>query len=95
MRFYVYIICSLLDGSYYKGFTEDPLVRLQAHNNKESTYTSSKVPWTLVYIEIFESKREALIREKAVKKYGYERIQRLISSPKNSLKKLDRLKGSM
>ncbi len=37
----------------------------------------------MVYVEIFETKREALIREKALKKYSHQQIQRLIISPKN------------
>ena len=80
---YVYIIKSQVDGSYYKGFSENPSTRLEQHNNKESTYTSAKVPWELMYIEELFSKREALIREKALKKYSHEQILRLIASAKN------------
>ncbi|WP_410479059.1 GIY-YIG nuclease family protein [Pedobacter psychrodurus] len=47
----VYIIQSLADKSYYKGFTENPLRRLVQHNNGESIYTSTKLPWCFVYIE--------------------------------------------
>ena len=64
MSFYVYLIQSQVDGSYYKGFSENPSTRLEQHNNKESTYTSAKVPWELVYLEELSSKREALIRER-------------------------------
>ncbi len=65
MEFYAYIIQSLVDGSYYKEFTEDPLRRLLQHNNLESRYTSAKVPWKLVYVEVFETKRDALIERKS------------------------------
>lgn len=85
MGYYVYIIQSDIDGSYYKGFSEAPLIRLAQHNNGESHYTSGKIPWRLVYIEIMLSKTEALKRERVVKKYGHERIIRLIASPKNSI----------
>ena len=85
MEFFVYIIQSLLDDSYYKGFTENPLKRLAQHNNLESKYSSQKAPWKLVYLEPFQTKKEALIREKAIKKYGHERILILINSPKNKL----------
>ena len=74
-----------MDNSYYKGFTEDPIGRLERHNKGESTYTRNKIPWSHVYLELLHSKREALIREKAVKKYSHEQIKQLIASPKNYL----------
>ena len=85
MEFFVYIIQSLSDGTFYKGFTENPLNRLQQHNNLESRYTAQKAPWKMVYIEVFQSKKEALIRERAIKKYGHQRIAILINSPKNKI----------
>jgi putative endonuclease len=69
MLFYVYIIRSEKDHSYYKGFSEDPVKRLEQHNRGEATYTSIRMPWVLVYIEVFETKREALAREINLKKY--------------------------
>ncbi len=83
MHFYIYIIQSLVDGSYYKGFTEDPLRRLLQHNNAESKYTSATIPWKLVYVEVLTTKKAALIREKALKKYSHTQILTLLSSPKN------------
>jgi putative endonuclease len=83
----VYIIQSELDNSFYKGFSEDYLKRLSEHNAGKSNYTSTKIPWRLVYVEICESKREALIREKNLKKATRERILVLINSPKNILNK--------
>lgn len=80
---YVYIIQSLADKSYYKGFTENPILRIQRHNNGESTYTSAKCPWVLVYVEIFETKKEALKREIRIKKYSHDQIELLIQSAKN------------
>jgi putative endonuclease len=85
MAYYVYIIQSQADGSFYKGFTEAPLRRLAQHNNKESQYTSTKTPWKLVYVEEIGSKREALIREKNLKKATITRIQALIVHPKNMI----------
>jgi putative endonuclease len=88
MPYYVYIIQSAVDNSYYKGFTENLLQRLALHNSGESTYTRRKIPWLIVYIEVFESKRESLIREKALKKYDHAQIQRLLTSPKNKIKEI-------
>ena len=83
MAYYVYIIQSLADHSYYKGYTEFPLQRLLQHNNKASQYTSGKIPWKLVYVEQMSSKKEALIREKNLKKATVERIEALLKHSKN------------
>ncbi len=88
MAFYVYILQSDVDGSFYKGFTENYEIRLQQHNNGESNYTSKKIPWKLVYAELHETKRNALIREKNLKKATHERINALITSNRNILRKL-------
>ncbi|HRG82452.1 MAG TPA: GIY-YIG nuclease family protein [Chitinophagaceae bacterium] len=83
MAFYVYIIQSEKDNSYYKGYSMNPHIRLQQHNNRESTYTAGKCPWKLVYVEELGSKKEALIREKNLKKATLERIEAVIRHPKN------------
>ena len=88
MPFFVYILQSEVDHSFYKGFTENPNERLLQHNNGESSYTSSKIPWKMVYLEELSSKREALIREKYLKKLERSRIELLIDCPKNKLKSL-------
>jgi putative endonuclease len=76
MSYYVYIIQSFADSSYYKGYSE---------NNGESVYTSAKTSWQLVYAEEMADKRSALLREKALKKYSHDQIVRLINSYKNQL----------
>ena len=85
MPFYVYILQSEVDHSFYKGYTENPLKRLQQHNDGEMQYTSTKLPWKLVYIEFFERKKNALIREKNLKKATSERLHHIINSSKNIL----------
>lgn len=92
MAFYVYILRSAKDGTYYKGFTENPLLRLERHNNSESTYTRNKIPWEMVYLEAKDLRKEALIREKSLKKYSNQQIDQLINSSKNHLTEF--LKGS-
>jgi len=83
--FYVYIIQSTIDNSFYKGFSLNPLQRLEQHNNKESHYTSNKTPSVLVHVEMFDNKTDALKREKVLKKYSNSQIQNLINSYKNQL----------
>jgi len=82
--FYVYVIFSPSTGLYYKGFTTQPEQRLQEHNSGRSHYTSNKGPWELVYLESFELKRDALIREKLLKRYNTESLKRLIEQYKNN-----------
>ena len=65
--YFVYLIQSDIDNSFYVGYSQDPNKRLLAHNNGESTYTRRKMPWKLVYIEEYNSKSEALKREKFLK----------------------------
>jgi putative endonuclease len=87
MPFYVYILQSEADGSFYKGYTLNPQVRLQQHNNGETSSTRSLVPWKLVHVEEWDNKRDALIREKNLKKADRARIIALIASPKNIVNK--------
>jgi putative endonuclease len=60
--YYVYIIQSLKDGSYYKGYSENPISRLNQHNEGKSHYTSLKCPWKLIDLEQYLTKSEALKR---------------------------------
>jgi putative endonuclease len=86
MPFFVYIIVSLQNGTFYKGFSLNPVLRLKQHNDGLSKYTSKFKPWKLVFVEQFSSKSDALIREKNLKKATNERILALIDSPKNIVK---------
>jgi len=77
--FYVYLLQSDVDSTFYVGFTENLEQRLKQHNNGESKYTSRKIPWKLVYFENFETKSEALKRELFLKKQrNKEFYQRLV-----------------
>ena len=67
MRFYVYIIQSEYDGSYYIGSTNNLTDRIERHNQGRSKYTKPKRPWQLVYCEEFASRSEAQKREIEIK----------------------------
>ena len=84
--YYVYILESLVDGTFYKGSSENYERRLEQHNNGESQYTSRKRPWKIVFAQEMSTKREALIREKAIKRYNSEYLNRLIDQPFNLVK---------
>ncbi|RKE02533.1 GIY-YIG nuclease family protein [Marinifilum flexuosum] len=64
----VYILQSQMDQSYYIGYTSNIENRLTYHNQGRSRYTRKKIPWLLMYSEKYNSKRDALIREKFLKK---------------------------
>ncbi|HRW98266.1 MAG: GIY-YIG nuclease family protein [Lewinellaceae bacterium] len=81
--FYVYIIQSQLDGSFYIGQSADLEKRLTQHNHGETRTTSKKRPWKLVYSESFDSRSEAIKREHFLKKQRNRQFyQRLIDSQK-------------
>jgi putative endonuclease len=66
--FYVYLIQSEVDSSFYIGYTSNLELRLKQHNNGETIYSSRIKPWFLVYSEVFENKTLALKRERFLKK---------------------------
>lgn len=82
---YVYMVqCS--DGSYYTGWTTDPVRREQAHNSgRGAKYTRTHRPVQLVYLEELEEKGEALRREAAVKRLSHQQKQALCGQSSNCL----------
>jgi putative endonuclease len=77
--YYVYILYSKSFNLYYKGFTTDISKRLEYHNCGKSTYTSKTNDWELVFECKFQTKREALIEEKRLKKLNRASIEKIIS----------------
>jgi len=79
MNYIVYILQSEVDNSFYIGYTSNVEKRLEEHNNGKSYYTKRKIPWKIVYREIFKTKRDAIIREKQLKnKKSHRFIESLI-----------------
>jgi putative endonuclease len=68
MSYWVYIIESQKDHSYYIGSTSNLERRFEQHNLGESRYTSQKMPWKLAYFEEYQDKTSALKREIFLKK---------------------------
>ncbi len=83
--YFVFIIESLVDGDFYKGFTTNYLKRLDEHNNGESRFTASKRPWKLIFVHQFETKKDALIQEKKLKRCNKKYLLWLIEQPINLL----------
>jgi len=65
--FYTYILlCD--NGYYYKGFTNDLERRYQEHlDGKAAQYTAKHKPQKIAHYETFETKEEAVAREKYFK----------------------------
>jgi putative endonuclease len=85
--YYVYIIERLQSGIFYKGSTSDFNKRLAEHNEGINEYTRSKGPWRLIFVQEFETKREALIQERKLKKCNKIYLRWLITQPVNILNK--------
>ncbi|HEY4509748.1 MAG TPA: GIY-YIG nuclease family protein [Candidatus Paceibacterota bacterium] len=65
--YYVYILQSEKDRSFYTGFTEDLKKRVFEHNTKTQHYSSKKAPFKLSWYCAFLSKKRALDFEKYLK----------------------------
>lgn len=83
--YYVYILESEVNGDFYKGSTTDYERRLVQHNNGESKFTSGLRPWKLIFVQEFDTKSEALIQEKKLKRCNKEYLRWLVSQPVNIL----------
>ena len=67
-EFVVYILYSKSSGKTYTGMTSDLITRYQFHNFKSTKgYTLKYRPWTVIHVEFFKTKKEALIRERELK----------------------------
>ena len=68
MEFIVYILYSDKFDKTYVGYTSSLIERFKSHNNlAKSGYTIRFRPWKVVYIEVFQSKTQAIVREKWLK----------------------------
>jgi len=69
---YVYLLKSVKNSSWYVGCTNDLKKRFKEHNSGKSKYTKDFMPWELVYYEAGNDKRAAFSRELYLKS-GYGR----------------------
>ena len=67
MPYFVYILKSLKVERYYYGYTSDLQNRLIRHNEGMVKSSKANRPWDIHYVETFETKTEALKREKFFK----------------------------
>ena len=84
--YYVYVIKSLQDNRLYIGATKNLKSRLSQHNageNKSTKYSK----WVLVYYEAYKSKKDAIKREKRLKRDGRSKYH-LKNRIKNSIEEV-------
>jgi putative endonuclease len=65
--FYVYVLISDIDNSWYIGYTSDIDKRFLEHNSGKTITTSKKKPWKILYFEASFNKEDAIAREKYLK----------------------------
>lgn len=70
MFFYIYLLKSKKDNSFYIGFVENLKERIEKHNQGMVQSTKNLRPMELIYFEGYKSKRDALIREKRLKQFA-------------------------
>jgi putative endonuclease len=83
--FYVYVIKSQSTGKTYIGQTADLQKRLTLHNDPNNRLTlhtkRNKGPWILIYSEEYQTRSEAVLRERFLKSgQGREYLKSIIDA---------------
>ncbi len=65
--FFAYILKSLKDKTYYYGSTKNLEERIKVHNSGKEKYTRGHKPYELHYYETFDTRKEAILRERFFK----------------------------
>ena len=77
MAFYIYIL-KCADGTYYTGHTDDLEKRINEHYlGRSNCYTKSRRPIKLVFFQNFNSRYEALVAERKIKKWTHRKKEAL------------------
>ncbi len=70
-QFYVYILATKRNGTFYIGVTSDLVKRIGEHKNEVAEgFTKKHGIKTLVYYEVFGDAENAIRREKRLKKWS-------------------------
>lgn len=68
MEHICYVLYSKKYNKIYVGYTSSLIERIRSHNSENNKgYTKTFQPWIVAHLEVFQRKREALIREKQLK----------------------------
>ncbi|MBN1557607.1 MAG: GIY-YIG nuclease family protein [Lentisphaerae bacterium] len=89
--YYTYILYSPALDRYYIGQTENLAARLTQHRAGLSPSTASSHDWQYVYYQAHATRREAVRRERAIKRAkSRNSIARYIADPRNACPSTDR-----
>ncbi|SUI97529.1 GIY-YIG nuclease superfamily protein [Sphingobacterium spiritivorum] len=70
IMYFLYILYSVQADRYYIGVTHDLEGRLRRHNSHyKKGFTGKFTDWCIVYQECYETKNEALVRERQLKSW--------------------------
>lgn len=78
MNYFLYILRSEQEETYYTGSSDDPEKRCFFHNHQSKGYTLTYRPWKVVYRHGFETKQEAMAAERKVKSWKSKKMIRLL-----------------
>ena len=81
MKYTVYILFSPSLNRFYVGYTSQLLEeRLYKHNSNHKGFTGKNADWQIMYRDEFETKVEAMLRERQIKKWKSRKmIEKLCS----------------
>jgi putative endonuclease len=85
MSYYVYILRSLKNNSFYKGSTNNLEKRLTEHNDGETKSTTRYVPWKIEWYTTLPTRSEAVLLEKKLKNItSKNRIEEFLKKHQNA-----------
>jgi len=79
--FFTYVLRSEKTKRYYVGSTENLENRLKEHNSGETRSIRGGIPLQIVHAEQFETRGEAIRKEKQIKVRGTQRYLDNINKP--------------
>ncbi len=84
--YFVYLLQSINDLTYYIGFTKNIEARLKQHNSGKSKYTKGHKPYKLVSYIVVSTLKEAKAKEKYFKDLkDSQRVIKVMGSPENKV----------
>jgi len=80
MPYYVYVlVCK--DGAFYTGYTKDVETRMKLHKTgRGAKYVRTHLPQEVVYLEKFETRSDAMKREREIKRMSHAEKMKLAGS---------------
>lgn len=74
MKYFVYVLKSINFSKSYVGFTKDLENRLGEHNLGKAHFSQKYAPWEVIYKEVFNDYKKAILREKYLKSASGRRL---------------------